>query len=64
MPEFDSASAQDDNYFTSSRTSHSANVSVKVPVDEWLCRKFQKLNLAVQEGYPCQRLLVLTGINL
>ena len=25
---------------------------VKVPVDEWLCRKFEKLKLTVQEGYP------------
>ena len=27
-------------------------MSVKVPVDEWLCRKFEKLNITVQEGYP------------
>ena len=25
---------------------------MKVPVDDWLCRKFEKLNLTVQEGYP------------
>ena len=27
-------------------------MSVKVPVDDWLCRKFEKLNITVQEGYP------------
>ena len=27
-------------------------MSVKVPVDEWLCRKMEKLNITVQEGYP------------
>ena len=27
-------------------------MSVKVPVDEWLCRKFEKLILTVQEFYP------------
>ena len=50
--EFDSVSSEEDNPFTSSRTSHTSKVSVKVPVDEWLCRKFEKLNLTVQEGYP------------
>ena len=53
IPEFDSASSsQDDNPFTGSRTSQTGKVSVKVPVDEWLCHKFEKLNLTLQEGYP------------
>ena len=53
IPEFDSASSsQDDNPFTGSRASQTEKVSVKVPVDEWLCRKFEKLNLTMQEGYP------------
>ena len=53
IPEFDSASSShNDNPFTSSRSSQTRKVSVKVPVDEWLCRKFEKLNLTVQEGYP------------
>ena len=52
IPEFDSSSSsQDDNPFTRSRTSHTGKVSVKVPVDEWLYRKFEKLNITVQEGY-------------
>ena len=42
IPEYDSASStQDDNPFTSSRSSQTSKVSVKVPVDdEWLCQKF------------------------
>ena len=53
IPEFDSASSsQDDNPFTGSKASHTGKVSVKVPVDEWLCRKMEKLNITVQEGYP------------
>ena len=53
IPEFDSASSsQDDNPFTGNRTSQTGKVSVKVPVDEWLCHKFEKLNLTLQEGYP------------
>ena len=53
IPEFDSASSsQDDNPFTGSRSSQTGKVSVKVPVDEWLCKKFEKLNITLQEGYP------------
>ena len=53
IPEFDSASlSQDDNPFTGSRSSQTGKVSVKVPVDEWLCRKFERLNITLQEGYP------------
>ena len=38
IPEFDSASSsQDDNPFIGSRSSQTGKVSVKVPVDEWLC---------------------------
>ena len=52
IPEFDfSSSSQNDNPFKVSRTSHTGKVSVKVPVDEWLCRKCEKLNITVQEGY-------------
>ena len=51
--EFDSESSSlDDNPFVGSQTQHTSKVSVKAPVDEWLCRKFEKLNLTVQEGYP------------
>ena len=53
IPEFDSSSgSQDDNPFTGSKVSHTGKVFVKVPVDEWLCRKMEKLNINVQEGYP------------
>ena len=53
IPDFDSASSSlDDNPFVGSRVKPSRKVSVKLPVDEWLCRKFEKLNLIVSEGYP------------
>ena len=35
-----------------SGSSQTSKVWVKVPVDEWLCRKFEKLNITLQEGYP------------
>ena len=53
IPEFDPASSgQDDHPFSGNRSSQTGKVSVKVPVDEWLCRKFEKLNITLQEGYP------------
>ena len=53
VPEFDSASSsQDDDPFASTRSQQPGKVSVKVPVDDWLSRKFEKLSVTVQEGYP------------
>ena len=53
VPEFDSSSsAQDDNPFAGTKSQQLGKVSVKVPVDDWLCHKFEKLNITVQEGYP------------
>ena len=31
-------------------------VSVKLPVDEWLCRKLEKLKVTVAEGYPSRNI--------
>ena len=46
VPEFDSASSsQNDNPFAGTRPQEPGKVSVKVPVDDWLCRKFEKLLL-------------------
>ena len=55
VPEFDSSSStQDDNPFAGAKSHIPGKVSVKVLVDDWLCRKFEKLNITVQEGYPSQ----------
>ena len=52
MPEFDSVSSVDNNPFAGSRAPPTGKVSVKLPVDNWLYRKMEKLNLTVAEGYP------------
>ena len=52
IPEFESVYSSDDNPFASSRVQPTTKVSVKLPVDDWLCRKMEKLNLTVAEGYP------------
>ena len=53
IPDFDSAlSSFDDNPFAGSRAQPTGKVSIKLPVDDWLCRKLEKLNLTISEGYP------------
>ena len=52
IPEFETVSfAADDNPFAGARV-QPTKVSVKLPVDDWLCRKMSKLNLTITEGYP------------
>ena len=53
IPEFETvSSAADDNPFAGARVQPTGKVSVKLPVDDWLCRKMSKLNLTITEGYP------------
>ena len=41
-----------DNPFAGSRVKATGKLSVKLPVDEWLCKKLEKLNVTIAEGYP------------
>ena len=53
IPDYDqSSSSLDDNPFAGSRTQPTGKVSVRLPVDEWLCSEFERLNVTVAEGYP------------
>ena len=53
VPEFETVSSTaDDNPFAGARVQPTGKVSVKLPVDDWLCRKMSSLNLTVKEGYP------------
>ena len=53
ISDYDSTSSSlDDNPFAGSRAKPTGKVSVKLPVDEWLCKKFEKLNVTIAEGYP------------
>ena len=53
IPDYDnSAASMDDNAFAGSRVKTTGIVSVKLPVDEWLCKKLEKLNVTIAEGYP------------
>ena len=44
-----SASAQYDNPFAIPRTQSTDKVSVKLPTDDWMCRKMEKLNITLTE---------------
>ena len=52
VPEFKSVSSSGDNPFGGSSVQPTGRVSVKLPVDDWLCKKMEKLNLTITEGYP------------
>ena len=52
IPEFERVFSADDNPFAGSRVQPTGKVSVKLPVEDWLCRKMEKLNLTVAQDYP------------
>ena len=53
VPEFETVSSTaDDNHFAGACVQPTGKVSVKLPVDDWLCRKMSSLNLTIKEGYP------------
>ena len=60
IPDFDSTSSSlDDNPFAGSRVTPTGKVSVKLLVDEWLCRKFERVNQTV----PCTLLETLRLVD-
>ena len=53
MPKFNSsASFHDHNSFASPKSQTTGRISVKLPPDDWLCQKLEKLNLTLTECYP------------
>ena len=53
IPDMDTtASTSDDNPFTGPKSQPTGKVSIRIPIDKWLCRKMGKLNLTLVEGYP------------
>ena len=61
IPDYDtSAASMDDNPFAGSRVKTTGKVSVKLLVDEWLCKKLEKLNVTfycVNTSYPMDKCL-------
>ena len=57
-----SSSSADDNLFQAPKQQPLGQISVKLPTDEWLCRKMDKLNITLEEGYP-SRALEASGLQ-
>ena len=54
VPDVYSSNPSDDNPFAGPKVPGPSKVSVQKPTEEWLCKKLNKLNLTLVEGYPSQ----------
>ena len=53
IPDMDSAlSSSEDNPFAAPKQQPTGKISVNLPTDDWLCRKMDRLNLTLVQGYP------------
>ena len=53
IPDIDSATnTSEDNLFAGPKTPVPGKVSVQMPTEDWLCKKLEKLNTTLVEGYP------------
>ena len=53
VPDIDSsANTSEDNPFAGPKTPVPGKFSVQMPIKDWLCKKLQKLNTTLVEGYP------------
>ena len=44
----------DDNPWVCQRAQPTGKISVNLPLEDWLCKNLEKLNLTLVEGYPCR----------
>ena len=52
VPDIDSATnTSEDNPFAGPKTPVPGKVSVQMPTEDWLCKKLEKLNTTLVEGY-------------
>ena len=53
MPDFDYISfSSDDNPFAALKPQSARKISLNLHTNDWLCKKFHRLNLTLVEGYP------------
>ena len=52
VPDMESSNPSDDNPFAGPKAPVPNKVSVHMPTEEWLCKKLNKLNMTLIEGYP------------
>ena len=65
IPDVDtSSSSADDNLFAASKQQPLGRISVKLPIDKWLCKKMDKLNITLVEGLYYIVLCIYTQRNI
>ena len=52
IPEFQASPQQENNPWISPKPVTSGRINLQLPVDEWLAKRMDSLNLAVAQGYP------------
>ena len=53
IPDMDTTLASaGDNPFAAPKIQPAGKISVQLPTDDWLCRKMDRLNLTLTQGYP------------
>ena len=52
VPDMESSNPSDDNPFAGPKVPVPNKVSVHMPTEEWLCKKLNRLNVTLVEGYP------------
>ena len=53
IPDIDSTSSNaEDNRFSAPKQQPAGKISVNLPTDDWLCRKMDRLNVTLVQGYP------------
>ena len=52
VPDVDSSNPSDNNPFAGPKAPAPSKVSVHMPTEDWLCKKLNKLNITLVEGYP------------
>ena len=46
--------SSEDNPFAAPKIQPAGKISVQLPTDDWLCRKMDRLNLTLTQGYPAK----------
>ena len=59
-----SSSSADDNPFAAPKQQPLGRISVKLLTDEWLCKKMDKPNITLLEGYPSRALSLVPSERL
>ena len=63
IPEFKSSSfSAEDNPFDAPKQQSACKISVNLSTDDWLCKKFDRLNVTLVEGYPSSPLKLVDCI--